>query len=235
MNAEQRSRAGRAVADRIAEMNAATTTVARAAGVSPKTLRSLMHGDRWPTNTVQAAIEAVLRRRPGEIAAYAVGVHDGGRALLDSLSDVELAAVLVRRLTERERRNARMRATDRRRSPSARPRQGQRCDLLWRVTPEVTSELFGRVAGAEKPACPLRRTNIHFGKVKCMIHGDEQALSHAVESWQLWAKTRYPQDRDLPGWNSVMLEEFLGEVRGAIMRDDHVRLPGEYGPAADYG
>jgi hypothetical protein len=25
-----------------------------------------------------------------------------------------------------------MRATDRRRSPSARPRQGQRCDLLWR-------------------------------------------------------------------------------------------------------
>jgi hypothetical protein len=66
MNAEQRSRAGRAVADRIAEMNAATTTVTRAAGVSPKTLRSLMHGDRSPTNTVQATIEAVLRRRPGE-------------------------------------------------------------------------------------------------------------------------------------------------------------------------
>jgi hypothetical protein len=65
-----------------------------------------------------------------------------------------------------------------------------------------------------------------------MIHGDEQALSHAVESWQLWAKTRYPNDRDLPGWNSVMLEEFLGEVRGAIMRGDDVRLPGQYGPTA---
>ena len=60
---EQRQRAGRAVAGRIAEMRSTPAAVARAAGVDPKTVRSLINGTHWPCDETQSRVEAVLRWR----------------------------------------------------------------------------------------------------------------------------------------------------------------------------
>jgi transcriptional regulator with XRE-family HTH domain len=128
MNASQKQRAGRAVAQRIAQMNATPTTVARAAGISPKTLRALMQGERWPTDAVQQQIESVLRWRNGELVMRAVqGDIDRG---MDIHTDTELAAELLRRLEARERREARLRTGDRR---------GERADPnRGKVTPRTS-------------------------------------------------------------------------------------------------
>lgn len=116
MTPEQRQRAGRAVADRIAEMAATLTTVARAADISPKTLRAVIQGQRWTTDAVQSRLEAVLRWREGEIAARAIrGGTNGGLA---ALTDAELAAELLRRVNDRDRRESQLRSTDTRRGAS---------------------------------------------------------------------------------------------------------------------
>lgn len=102
MNAAQRERAGRAVAERMAELAITLTTAARAAGISTKTLRALVRGERWPTEAVQQRIEQVLRWPNGEIATRAVvGVPNGH---LDRVTDAELAAELLRRIEARDRR-----------------------------------------------------------------------------------------------------------------------------------
>lgn len=105
MNARQRQRAGQAVADRMTELAVTPTTVSRAAGISTKTLRALVRGERWPTDAVQQRVEHVLRWPSGEIATRAVlGARQG--LLLGDLADVELAAELLRRLEVRDRRRA---------------------------------------------------------------------------------------------------------------------------------
>lgn len=90
-------------------MAATPTTIARAAGISPKTLRAIMNGDRWATDAVQSQLEAVLRWNRGELAVHAVGAGPNG---VDGLTDVELAAELTRRLRARAARDARLRASD---------------------------------------------------------------------------------------------------------------------------
>jgi hypothetical protein len=88
-------------------MAATAATVARAAGIHPKTVRGLISGKHWPTDAVQSSIEAVLGWREGEIVARAAGESGS----LDDLTDVEVAAELHRRLAERERRVTQFRAS----------------------------------------------------------------------------------------------------------------------------
>lgn len=113
MTPEQRQRAGRAVADRIAEMAATPSSVARAAGVHVKTVRSAIRGDHWPTDAVQSLVETVLQWPEGELAMRAVMGH--AERALDAYSDLELAAELTRRIEARGRRDAQLRATAARR------------------------------------------------------------------------------------------------------------------------
>lgn len=101
MNARQRQRAGQAVAARMAELAVTPTTVSRAAGISTKTLRALVRGERWPTEAVQLRVEQVLRWPSGEIATRAVTGRGG---VLDGVADVDLAAELLRRLEAQQRR-----------------------------------------------------------------------------------------------------------------------------------
>jgi hypothetical protein len=112
MTPEQRRRAGQAVASRIKEMQASPVSVARAAGIDPKTLRNLIDGRAWPTNATQGRIEEVLRWRQGELTARATNVS--AASLLVELTDSEIAAELWRRCRERETRESRLRRTDRR-------------------------------------------------------------------------------------------------------------------------
>lgn len=101
MTPEQRRRAGRAVAERIAAMSATPTAIAHRAGVSPKTVTALIRGETWPTDAVQERLEAAMGWRPGALVVRSVrGGIDGA---LDALSDVELSAELTRRLVEREK------------------------------------------------------------------------------------------------------------------------------------
>lgn len=100
MTPEQRERAGHAVEARIADMASTPTALAHRAGVSPKTVTALIRGQRWPTEAVQGRIERALGWRPGALVVRAVrGGLDGA---VDGLTDVELAAELMRRLAERE-------------------------------------------------------------------------------------------------------------------------------------
>lgn len=113
MTPEQRRRAGLAVARRIAEMRESRAAIARAAGVDQKTLRDVIQGRRWPTEPVQVRIERVLRWREGEFCARAV--QTSADAILFGLADSELLAELHRRAMDREKREARLRAADRKR------------------------------------------------------------------------------------------------------------------------
>lgn len=117
MITEQRRRAGRAVASRIAEMHATLTEIARVAEVSPKTVRALIRGTHWPTDHVQASLERALRWRPGEI--HARSCEDGN---LDRFSDLQLATELVQRMEARHQQDAQLRATDRERKRDSRLR-----------------------------------------------------------------------------------------------------------------
>lgn len=96
---EQRRRAGAAVAARIAQLRATAAGTARSADIHPKTLRAIIRGDRWPTDTVQSQLERALRWHEGELAVHAVGARADG--LLDAFSDAELARELARRLTDK--------------------------------------------------------------------------------------------------------------------------------------
>jgi len=111
MTREQKERAGRAIAERVAEMQESMTAVAHAARIAPTTLRSIVRGKRWPTDAVQAQIEAALRWRPGEMTVRAVRTH--ADVTVAMLTDAELSAELTRRIRARDRRDARLRAADR--------------------------------------------------------------------------------------------------------------------------
>lgn len=100
------------MADRIREMHATPTAVARAAGIDPKTIRALIRGDHWPKDAIQERIENVLRWNPGTV--HARSVRSGTDITLESLTDVELADELARRLRQRHGRESRLRGTDRR-------------------------------------------------------------------------------------------------------------------------
>lgn len=110
VNVEQRRRAGRAVENRIAELGATQEAVAKAAGVSLRTLHSVIHGEHWPTNAVRSRLEPVLRWRESEITRRALG---DGTGSLAGFTDAELAKELAERLAERESHEARLRRTDR--------------------------------------------------------------------------------------------------------------------------
>lgn len=71
--ASERERAGRAVAARIRELRTSPASVARAAGVDPRTVRGLLNGTRWPTAASRESIALALDWRPGEIVRRAHG------------------------------------------------------------------------------------------------------------------------------------------------------------------
>jgi predicted transcriptional regulator len=102
---EQRKRAGRAIAVRIEETHTTPAAIARAAGVDPKTVRSLIRGDHWPTDDVQERLEKALDWQPGQI--HMCSVRDAPAGAIDNLTDAELAVELARRLTDRRRREVR--------------------------------------------------------------------------------------------------------------------------------
>lgn len=114
MTPEQRQQAGREVAARIKEMRTTPAAVARAAGVDPKTVRNLIDGVSWPQSANQARIEAVLRWRPGELAARAANLSTA--TLLLSLSDSEIASEMWRRAREREEQDTNTRRSDQKRN-----------------------------------------------------------------------------------------------------------------------
>lgn len=112
MTPEQRHRAGRAVEQRIKEMHATPTAVARAAGIDPKTVRALIRGDHWPGDAIQERLERVLRWRPGALQACSVRGSMAGS--MEDLTDTELADELARRLRVRARNESRLRSADKR-------------------------------------------------------------------------------------------------------------------------
>jgi transcriptional regulator with XRE-family HTH domain len=58
---------GRLVTRRRQELGLDAAQLARQAGVDPKTLASLEHGERWPRDRSRAAIEAVLHWQAGSL------------------------------------------------------------------------------------------------------------------------------------------------------------------------
>lgn len=110
MTPEQRRRAGDDIARRIKEMETSAASIARAAGIHPRTLRELIAGRSWPSDDVQRRVEQRLRWQEGEISARAVLGSPGGA--LAGMADSELAAELLRRCVSREKRDARLRSTD---------------------------------------------------------------------------------------------------------------------------
>jgi transcriptional regulator with XRE-family HTH domain len=58
---------GRLVARRRQELGLDAAQLAREAGVDPKTVASIEHGERWPRDRSRAAIEAVLRWQTGSL------------------------------------------------------------------------------------------------------------------------------------------------------------------------
>ncbi|MDT4938614.1 MAG: hypothetical protein QOG80_2285 [Pseudonocardiales bacterium] len=108
---EERLRAGGAVAQRIADQSMSFGAVTDAAGIDPKTLRSLITGARWPTAAVQAAIEAAIDWHPGEIMRRARAPYVSHSPLSD-YTNTELLAELLHRSTEADQ-DRRIRVTDR--------------------------------------------------------------------------------------------------------------------------
>lgn len=66
-------RAGRAVAARRMELGASQASLAKAAGVDAKTLRSLERGERWPQDANRAKIATALQWRHGALDDLLVG------------------------------------------------------------------------------------------------------------------------------------------------------------------
>lgn len=90
---EQRRRAGRAVAARIADLQTSVAEVARRAQIDPRTLRTLANGTRWPRAAVRARITDALHWPAGEITRRAIG----GRPGLSDYTSRELLAELCDR------------------------------------------------------------------------------------------------------------------------------------------
>lgn len=93
MTPQERSRAGRAVQERIYERGKTITQVAREAQLDPKTIYGLIRGERWPRADAIARIEAALDWCPGEI--YRRG-RDGLESLHGYTSRDLLSELLAR-------------------------------------------------------------------------------------------------------------------------------------------
>lgn len=92
MTPEQRLRAGRAVAARLAETQSTPPALARAAGVAPNTIRALIRGDRWPRPDTRERIVVALGWPRGELVRRAL---DGEVA---QLSTADLLLEVLRRV-----------------------------------------------------------------------------------------------------------------------------------------
>lgn len=92
MTPEEKRRAGRAVASRIAWLRTTVPAVARQAGVDPKTIRSLISGDTWPTARTRERINSALDWPRGELARRAS--DESGLATFET---VQLLSELCRR------------------------------------------------------------------------------------------------------------------------------------------
>jgi hypothetical protein len=101
---EERARAGRAVAQRIADLSLTFTAVTSSAGIDPKTLRGIVTGARWPTAGVRVRVERALDWPPGEIMRRAGGSHTSDSAL-GRFTTTELLAELLHRATELEQQS----------------------------------------------------------------------------------------------------------------------------------
>jgi hypothetical protein len=109
---EERARAGRAVAQRIADLSLTFTAVTATAGIDPKTLRGIVSGARWPTAGVRVRVEQALDWPPGEILRRAGAEHSSDSAL-DRFTSTELLVELLHRATAQEQQSRVARQSER--------------------------------------------------------------------------------------------------------------------------
>jgi plasmid maintenance system antidote protein VapI len=92
---QRRKRAGAAVGHRLDELHLSAAQAARRAGVDPKTIRSLVHCESWPTARTRARIEQAVNWPAGEIMRHAAD----GDATLAAYTTGEILAELCRRVS----------------------------------------------------------------------------------------------------------------------------------------
>ncbi|GEE00233.1 hypothetical protein nbrc107696_46080 [Gordonia spumicola] len=86
MNERQLGEVGQIVANRRARLQMDAAGLASAAGVDPKTLRSLERGERWPRDRTLRKIEVALQWQPGSLDS----IKSGGSAIaIDGLAAVD--------------------------------------------------------------------------------------------------------------------------------------------------
>lgn len=95
MGDDERQRAGRAIADRAAEIGLTIPELAEKAGVHPTTVRGLIRGDRWCRETTRAKIIEALGWERSELARRTWG----GQVALSDATLADLATELCQRLT----------------------------------------------------------------------------------------------------------------------------------------
>jgi transcriptional regulator with XRE-family HTH domain len=94
---QRRKRAGAAVGTRLDELHESAASLARRAGVDPKTIRSLIHGETWPTAKTRDRIEKALDWPGGTLIRRAMSEDDG----LATHSTRELLLEVCRRTSGR--------------------------------------------------------------------------------------------------------------------------------------
>ena len=94
---------GRLVARRRLELGMDAAQLARTAGVDPKTVASLEHGERWPRDRSRSSIEAALQWQIGSLDEMRAGGEPTPAAAdpLDAYSLEYLAGYVARKLAAR--------------------------------------------------------------------------------------------------------------------------------------
>jgi predicted transcriptional regulator len=95
---EQRRRAGLAVAARLRELNKTVPEVARHAGISPSTIRSLINGEHWPNPRTVESVHRVLGWPDDELLRRALD----GDTRLHGFRTIDLVREVCRRLEAEE-------------------------------------------------------------------------------------------------------------------------------------
>lgn len=90
---QRRKRAGAAVGTRLDELHESAASLARRAGVDPKTIRGLINGETWPTAKTRGRIEKALDWPGGTLIRRAMSDGSG----LATYSTRELLMELCRR------------------------------------------------------------------------------------------------------------------------------------------
>lgn len=98
MTPEELSRAGRAVAERIAELGMTVPELACKAGVDPSTVRRLINGRAWPHQSTRDRIMDALEWPRGELARRVWAGSIG----LEAIPTYRLVEELHRRITSSE-------------------------------------------------------------------------------------------------------------------------------------